>query len=139
MSDTQTPQPGQAWFDVIRLPTPEAFAAAFTPDVALIASVTSRPIIGAAAVRHFFDATRAMYETIAFVRETGSGPRTCLEWRGVFQGGHVEGATILCRDETGLIERILLFHSPREQVIAFSTELEQRLAGLISPTPFSAA
>lgn len=136
MSGATASPPGQAWFDIIRRPTPEAFAAAFTPDVALVASVLSRPIVGPDAVRHFFDATRAMYDSIAFVCETGTGVRTCLEWRGVFQGREVEGATILCRDETGLIERILLFHSPREQVIAFSAELETRLAGLITPLPF---
>ncbi len=131
--------PGQAWFDIIRRAAPEAFAAAFTPEVALVASVTSRPITGPVAVRLVFDATRAMYDNIAFVRETGAGPRTCLEWRGVFQGAAVEGATILCRDDAGLIERILLFHGPREQVLAISAELEKRLAGRIAPSPFQAA
>jgi hypothetical protein len=129
--------PGASWFNIIRLPTAETFAAAFTPDVTLVASVTSRPIAGPLSLRQFFDATRAMYDHIAFVRETETATRTYLEWQGGFQGNVVEGATVLHRDAAGLIGRILLFHSPREQVIAFSIDLERRLKGLISPSPFA--
>ncbi len=133
MSGDQATAAGQDWLEIIRRPTPEAFASAFTEDVALVTSVASAPIVGPVAVRHFFDATRAMYDTIAFSHETGAGSRTCLEWRGKFQGRDVAGVTILCRDTQGLIEGIQLFHSPFEQVMAFSAELAHRLDGQIMP------
>lgn len=47
----------------------------------------------------------------------------CLEWQGKFQGQDVAGVTILCRNDQGLIDAIQLFHSPYEQVVAFSAEL----------------
>ena len=36
------------------------------------------PICGAVALRDFFDATRAMYDSISFVHEFNAGSRTCL-------------------------------------------------------------
>ncbi len=76
-----------------------------------------------------------MYDTIAFTHETSAGPRTYLEWQGKFQGRAVAGVTILRRSEEGLIEGIQLFHSPYEQVLAFSAELARRLDGRIKPSP----
>jgi hypothetical protein len=40
--------PGHSWLEIIKRRTPEAFAAAFTKDVVLNASVLPRPISGAA-------------------------------------------------------------------------------------------
>src|SRR4029077_7290941 len=45
--------PGYSWLEIIKRPTLEAFAAAFTKDVVLEASVLPRPITGAADVRSF--------------------------------------------------------------------------------------
>jgi hypothetical protein len=68
--------PGHTWFEIIKRPTLAAFASAFAEHAELHASVASGPVIGAAAIRHFFCATRTMYDTIAFVRETRhSGPK----------------------------------------------------------------
>src|ERR1700683_507669 len=61
--------PGHSWLEILKRPTLEAFAAAFTKDVVLEASVLPRPITGAADVRSFFETTRAMYDTIAFKHE----------------------------------------------------------------------
>ncbi len=129
--------PGQDWLEIIRRPTQAAFASAFTGDVALVTSVASTPIVGPIAIRHLFDATRTMYGAIGFVHETSAGSRTYLEWQGKFQGRDVAGLTVLCRNERGLIEAIQLFHSPYEQVIAFSAELAQRLEGKLGPLPFA--
>ncbi len=137
MTGTVTAVPGQGWFEIIRRPTPESFASAFTADVVLIASVTSAPIVGPDGVGHFFEATRAMYDSIGFVHETSAGSRTWLEWAGRFQGRDVAGLTVLCRDEHGLIDAIQLFHSPYEQVVAFSAELARRLEGKLVPSPFA--
>jgi hypothetical protein len=121
--------PGHLWSEIIRRQTLAEFSAAFTADVALDASVLPRTIRGAPDIRAVFDATREMYETIAFSREENSASRTYLEWEGVFGGGLVIGATILAKDAAGLIEGVWLYHSPLFLVNEFSAELLRRLAG----------
>jgi hypothetical protein len=121
--------PGQIWSEIIRRPTLGEFSAAFTAGVALDASVLPRTVRGAADVRAVFDATREMYDTIAFSREENSASRTYLEWKGMFGGHLVAGATILAKDATGLIEGVRLYHSPLFLVNEFSAELLRRLAG----------
>jgi hypothetical protein len=130
---TQSPKdglaPGHIWSEIIRRPTLGEFAAAFTTDVALDASVLPTTIRGAPDVQTVFDATRGMYDRIAFIREENSASRTYLEWEGVFGGRPVAGATILAKDAAGLIEGVRLYHSPLFLVNAFSAELLRRLAG----------
>jgi hypothetical protein len=121
--------PGQFWSEIINRPTLEAFAAAFTAEVVLDASVLPRSIRGAPDVRAFFDATRGMYDTIAFSREENAASRTYLEWEGVFGGRVVAGATILVKDANGLIGNVRLYHSPLYLVNDFSAELLRRLSG----------
>lgn len=136
MGQDQALPVGQAWLEIIKRSSQEAFAAAFTQDVVLDASVASSSIVGAAAIREFFDATRAMYDQIAFVHETRSGPRSYLEWQGQFGGRDIAGTTILARNAQGLIETIRLYHLPYEQVIAFSAELARRLEGKVDSQIF---
>lgn len=121
--------PGHLWSEIIRRPTLETFASAFTTDVVLDASVLPRSIRGAPDVRAFFDATRGMYDSMAFSREENIASRTYLEWAGVFGGRVVAGATILAKDANGLIENVRLYHSPLYLVNEFSAELLRRLAG----------
>jgi hypothetical protein len=121
--------PGHFWSEIIRRPTLGEFSTAFTVGVALDASVLPRTVRGAADVRAVFDATREMYETIAFSREENSASRTYLEWKGMFGGRLVAGATILAKDAAGLIEGVCLYHSPLFLVNEFSAELLRRLAG----------
>jgi hypothetical protein len=121
--------PGHLWSEIIRRPTLGEFSAAFTADVTLDASVLPRTIRGASNIRAVFDATREMYDTIAFSREETSVSRTYLEWKGVFGGGLVAGATILAKDAAGLIEGVCLYHSSLFLVNEFSAELLRRLAG----------
>ena len=85
-------------------------------------------IVGAAAIRAIFDATRGRYEQIAFLHETRSGARTCLEWAGIFQGRGVAGTTLLSHDKAGRIESMCLYHRPYDQVVAFAAELSRRLS-----------
>jgi hypothetical protein len=125
----QNPPPGHAWLEIIKRPSQEAFAAAFTTGVVLNASVASAPVVGAVAIRAFFDATRAMYDQIVFVHEMRSGARTYLEWEGRFAGREIAGVTILAHSANGAIESVRLYHRPYEQVIAFSAELGRRVAG----------
>jgi hypothetical protein len=121
--------PGHLWSEIIRRPTLEEFSAAFTADVTFDASVLPRTIRGAPGIRTAFDATREMYETIAFTREENSASRTYLEWEGVFGGRPVVGATILIKEAAGLIEGVRLYHSPLFVVNDFSADLLRRLAG----------
>ena len=121
--------PGHIWSEIIRRPTLGEFSTAFTADVALDASVLPRTVRGAPDIREVFDATRGMYETIAFSREENSASRTYLEWEGVSGGRLVAGATILAKDAAGLIEGVRLYHRPLFMVNEFSTELLRRLAG----------
>jgi len=122
--------------EIIKRPSQEAFTAAFTKDAVLDASVASAPIVGAVAIRALFEATRTMYEQIAFVHETRTGERTHLEWEGRFAGREIAGTTILARNADGAIESIRLYHRPYEQVISFSVELARRLAGKVDPQIF---
>jgi 4-carboxymuconolactone decarboxylase len=128
LSQDQALPIGHAWLQIITRPSQEAFASAFSRTAALDTSVASGPIVGPIAIRAFFDATRAMYEQIAFVHETLSGTRTHLEWEGKFAGRAIAGTTILTHNVGGTIESIRLYHRPYEQVIAFSAELARRLA-----------
>lgn len=136
MSEDKALRPGQAWLDIIKSASQEAFAAAFTRGAVLDTSVASTPIVGAVAIRAFFDATRAMYDEIAFVHETRSGTRTHLEWEGKFAGQAIAGSTILSRNAEGEIKSIRLYHRPYEQVVAFSAELARRLAGKVDTQTF---
>jgi hypothetical protein len=121
--------PGHAWSEIIKRPTLDEFSVAFTADVALDASVLPRTVRGAPDIRAVFDATREMYDTIAFSREENSTYRTYLEWEGVFGGHLVAGATVLAKDAVGLIESIRLYHRPLFLVNEFSADLLRRLAG----------
>ena len=132
----RNPAPGRDWLEIIKRSSQEAFASAFTTDAVLEASVASAPIVGAAAIRAFFEATRTMYEQIDFVYETRTGARICLEWEGRFAGREIAGTTILARSAGGAIESIRLYHRPYEQVISFSAELARRLAGKVDPQTF---
>jgi len=116
MDNDQAPPPGHAWLQIIQRPSQEA---------------------GATAIRAFFDATRAMYQQIAFVHETRSVTRTHLEWQGKFAGRDIAGTTILAHNAAGTIESIRLYHRPYEQVIAFSADLARRLAGKVEPQTFA--
>ena len=107
MGEVSSPAPGLAWLDILRRPTLEAFASAFTPDAVLDASVLREPARGAAAIREVFDATRGMYEQIAFLHETRSGSRTYPRMgrplRGTRRCGRARSSS---HDARGLIESV---------------------------------
>ncbi len=127
-SQSDVSPPGQDWMEIIRRPSQDAFAAAFTSDAVLDASVASGTIAGVSEIRRFFDATRSMYDQIAFVSEASCGSQTYLEWEGWFAGRSVAGITVLRKNPAGLIASIRLYHRPYDQVLAFSAELSRRLA-----------
>ena len=120
-------KPGDAWVKIVSETDPQKFASAFAANARLDLSVTSGPFIGPENLRRYFNASRGMFQRIAFTHETTAGSRICLEWEGEFNGHDVAGATILVRNAAGAIESIQIYHRPFEQVIAFSAELAKRL------------
>lgn len=119
--------PGQEWFDIIRRPTLDEFSAAFSSHPSMDGSVLPGTVNGAAGIRKVFDATRRMYDTIAFKSEVNTPARVYLEWEGVFEGAVVAGVTVLGKNAGGQIEHVQLYHRPTAQVLAFSQELQRLL------------
>jgi hypothetical protein len=128
--------PGHLWLEIVQRQTPEAFAKAFTREVVLETSITTRSIVGTHDIGSFFEASRTMYDAIRFTHETTMGSRTCLEWEGTSQGEEIAGTTILAFDAHGTIERVQLYHRPYGQVVAYAKELGRRLAGKLDPAIF---
>ena len=127
MADDAAARPGAEWLAVVTQATIADFARAFTIEPVLEASVLTAPIAGVPAIHAFFQATRSMYDRIAFTREDRSDLRTYLEWEGEYRARRVTGVTILTTAASGAIEHIRLFHLPFDQVVAFSSDLCQRL------------
>ena len=136
--DSTRHSPGQDWVDVISRPTLNAFALAFTAAPRLDAWILEAPVFGPSPIRDVFQATRGMYEQIAFTTETRSEQRTCLAWKGQFQGLPLSGVTTLCFDDHGLIERIRLRHDLSGPVFSFSVELKRRIRPAL-PAPCAGA
>jgi len=129
---------GQNWGEIIGRKSFDAFAAAFTEDAVLEASVLRDPVKGPSGIRSVFSATAAMYETIAFTHETTQGSKTYLEWEGKALGGlTAAGVTVLTRNAIGKIESVRLMHRPLPMVLAFSAQLARRLEGILDPEPLS--
>ena len=127
-------KPGQGWQQIIGRKSLGDFAAAFTEDAVLDASVLNGPVKGPSGIRSVFSATAAMYETIVFTHETTEGSKTYLEWEGKALGGlAVAGVTVLTTNAVGKIESVRLMHRPLAMVKAFSAELARRLDGKLDP------
>jgi hypothetical protein len=136
-SQQEQTMPGEAWRRILKRESLEMFASAFVRDPTLVASVANAPIYGAAAIRTFFSTTAAIYEDIAFTKETAVRQTTFLEWKGTALGHTtIEGITVLVRDEAGQIERIELYHRPLSIVVAFSDELQRRLGDTLGAQLF---
>jgi hypothetical protein len=125
--------PGQDWQRILGRKSFDDFAAAFTEEAVLDASVLNGPVKGPSGIRSVFSATAAMYETIVFTHETTQGPKTYLEWEGKALGGRAAGVTVLTRNAAGKIESVRLMHRPLAMVLAFSAELARRLEGKLDP------
>jgi ketosteroid isomerase-like protein len=129
---------GQDWVEIIGRKSLDAFAAAFTVDAVLEASVLDDPVKGPSGIRSVFSATAAIYETIVFTHETTQGSKTYLEWEGKALGGRTAaGVTVLTRNATGKIESVRLMHRPLPMVLAFSAELARRLEGKLDLEPLN--
>jgi len=119
--------PGREWLAIVSRPTLADFARAFIEAPVLEASVLASPVTGVAAMRAFFEATRAMYDVIEFTAEHPATARTCLEWRGEYRGRPIAGVTILTTDSRDLIAHVRLFQLPLDQLTAFAADVQHRL------------
>jgi hypothetical protein len=133
-ADDSKREAGAEWRAIVGKSGTSEFAAAFTANPVLEASVLNRPLVGTDAIAAFFAATAGgMYDSIRFTTETVNGRKTYLEWEGNAFGKDVGGTTIITRDATGLIESVRLYHRPLQIVLEFSKELAQRLKGKVDP------
>jgi hypothetical protein len=129
-SETPARLPGADWRTLVRKNGTKEFAAAFAANPVLDASTMAGPCVGIDAIGSFFAATTSgMYDSLTFTDETVAGSKTYMEWEGRAFGTDVGGATIVTRNEAGLIEGIRLYHRPLQVVQLFSAELAKRLKG----------
>ena len=136
MSALEPHAPGRDWLAILARPTLAEFARAFSEAPVLEASVLAEPLCGAAALRAYFAATRAMYEWIAFVSEHRSASLTWLEWHGQYRGLPVSGVTILTANANGEIAGLRIFCLPLNPLAPFADELQRRLmAADLGDTP----
>jgi hypothetical protein len=123
--DPSARKPGEDWLGIVRKNGMPEFAAAFAANPVLHTSVMSGPCVGVEAI------------AAVFTHETVDGPKTYLEWEGKAFRKSVGGATILTRNEAGLIQSIQIYHRPLYMVLQFSAELENRLKGKVSSSLFA--
>ena len=127
MSAAEAHPPGRNWLSIVSRPTLTDFARAFVEAPLLEASVLVDPLMGVAAVRAFFNATRAMYDAIEFTAEHHGTARIGLEWRGAYRGRPISGVTILISGSYDSIAHVHLFHLPLDQFTAFAADVRHRL------------
>ncbi|WP_136523461.1 hypothetical protein [Geomonas ferrireducens] len=132
-----TNRPGTAWMQIVMKKGTSDFAKSFTPDATLQTSALSKAVVGPTLIGAFFAATSKMYEQFVFTAETIDGAKTYLEWEGIHGGKPVAGATIITRNESGLINNIKLFQSPFPVVREFSSGLKERLEGTLGQDFFN--
>jgi hypothetical protein len=129
--------PLQGWTNAFAAKSSAAFSDAFADDVVLEASVLIRPIEGRDLVKNVMGTASAIYESLTFTRDSVNGSRTYLEWEATAFGGlHLEGVTILTKDKNGQIVRAAIHHRPLDAVKRFSTELRERLRGVVDAEHF---
>ena len=135
---TASRSPGADWQALVRKSGTKEFGAAFAPTPVLDTSVLCGSCRGVDAIAAFFAATTSgMYDALTFTSETVEGAKTYLGWEGKAFGEDVGGATILTRNDAGLIQSIRLYHRPLQIVRLFSAELAVRLKGKLDPSLFS--
>ena len=118
--------PGSDWVAIIGRNSLEDFAQAFVAQPVLEALVLPSPRMGITAMRDYFDASRTLFEQIAFVREARAADRVFLEWEGRFAGQPIEGVTILSTAGDGRFARVRIHCYPQNQADAFARALVDR-------------
>ncbi len=117
-----------------------AFADAFADDVILEATVLYKPVSGRENVKQVMEAASKIYESLVFTDQVADGRRQYVEWKGrAFGGVELNGVTVITRNEAGAICRLAIHHRPLHGAMLFSTQIGERLQGVIDPFHFLAA
>jgi len=115
---------GSFWQDIVRRPTLEEFATAFTPNVVFETSSCNRQVEGPADLHTLVRTMSSLYERLAFSARTDSGNATYLVWNGRSEGEDIAGVTLFRRDTSGrLIESVFLHQRPLRAVVRFAGRL----------------
>ncbi len=123
----------------VRDGTGQSFAAMTEPDVALSGSIFSVPVTGRAPVLLTLRTASGIYDELTFTDAAEEPGRAYLEWTARALGLDIDGVTVLTAGPGGTYTSIALHHRPLTAVLAFSSELERRLSGLIAPGHFDLA
>lgn len=128
---------GSGWRGAFASKTPEDFAAAFSEDIVLEASVLATPVEGRDQVKATMTQASRVYESLEFVREATAGRQTYLEWEATAFGGiQIFGVTVLSKGADGRINHVAIHHRPLGAALKFSLELRERLDGTVDPSHF---
>lgn len=131
---------GSGWRGAFASKTAEDFAAAFSEDIALEASVLAVPIEGRDQVKATMTEASRIYESLEFVREAKAGRRTYLEWEATAFGGlQIFGVTVLTKGADGRINHVAIHHRPLGAALKFSMEMRERLDGTVDASHFHSA
>jgi pimeloyl-ACP methyl ester carboxylesterase len=130
----------QEWTEAFASKSADKFAEGFDINVVLEATVLRSPVEGRDHVKAVMAAASAIYESLEFTQQTVDGPRTYLEWKATaFNGKALNGVTVLTKNEAGQIVRAAIHHRPLDAALAFSTELGNRLDGVVDAAHFYSA
>jgi hypothetical protein len=130
----------QPWTAAFVQKSAEAFGAAFAPDVVLEATALNAPIIGRDLVKATMGSASKMYEYVVFVGEAVNATQRYLEWQAkTFSGIFLAGVTVLTLNGEGEISGIAIHHRPLSGMLRFSSELGDRLEGVVDRDHFHRA
>jgi pimeloyl-ACP methyl ester carboxylesterase len=127
----------QAWREAFANKSAEEFEDAFADNVVLEGSTLRRPIEGRDLVKQVMGTASGIYDSLVFTHEASNGLRTYVEWEATaFDGMALDGVTILTKNDDGQIVSARIHHRPLRAVLRFSSELRERLHGVVDPSYF---
>jgi hypothetical protein len=118
---------GRRWADAFADPSGEAFAALVSPAVELDGCIFARPVHGRHAALTALATAAGIYDALSCTSEAGAGRRLYTEWSATALGMRMDGVTILCSDDQGLVTWAAVHHRPLAAVLTFSAEMARRL------------
>ena len=132
--------PAEDWKNAFSQRTPEGFAAAFTPDVVLEATILDVPVRGRDKVKLVMAAASKIYKSLQFTDMISTGRKQYLEWIAEAHAGVTfSGVTVLARDANGSIVHVAIHHRPMKAAIFFAQTLRENLRDDIDPAHFLGA
>ena len=125
---TQGPNRRAAWSGAFADPTGATFRDIAASTVTLTGSVFTTPIVGADAVWATLQTAASIYDDLQFTDSYDAPDRTFLQWHGHAVGHAIAGVTVLVTDDGDRITEVRIHHRPLPALLAFSAEIDRRLA-----------